>query len=140
MIRKALEKDIDAINKLGSQLNSDFLATYNINNYIHNDKYIILVNEDDIINGLLIVFNNIDYYELEIIVVDENLRHIGIGQNMMNYFIKNYCNEKKRILLEVNSNNEIAINFYKKNNFKIINTRKNYYKDGNALVMEVLVP
>ena len=87
MIRQSLEKDIDAINKLGSQLNSDFLATYNINNYIHNDKYIILVNEDDIINGLLIVFNNIDYYELEIIVVDENLRHIGIGQNMMNYFI-----------------------------------------------------
>ena len=55
---------------------------------------------------------------------------------MLNYFFDNYLNQGDRIILEVASNNEPAINLYKKCGFKIINIRKKYYKNIDALVME----
>jgi ribosomal-protein-alanine N-acetyltransferase len=42
----------------------------------------------------------------------------------------------KHIMLEVNENNKPAINFYKKNGFKIISVRKDYYgSNQNAIIM-----
>ena len=41
-----------------------------------------------------------------------------------------------KITLEVNENNKIAINFYKKNNFYEINCRRNYYGDDSAIIMK----
>ena len=80
MIRKANKNDIKSINELGILLNSNFVNTYNIENYINNPNYIILVNEIEFITGLLIIYNNIDYYELEIIVVDEKCRKKELRQ------------------------------------------------------------
>jgi len=52
MIRKASEKDIVEIIKLGSILNTNFSKTYDISQYLKDEKYIILLHEDDVINGL----------------------------------------------------------------------------------------
>lgn len=136
MIRKACNLDIDQINKLGKLLYNNFSTTYNIKDYLNNDKYIILVNEEDIINGVLIIFKNIDYYELEIIVVDLNKRKKGIGTNLLTYFINNFCHKNDIIFLEVSEKNNIAIQLYKKIDFKIINERKKYYQDANAIIMK----
>jgi [ribosomal protein S18]-alanine N-acetyltransferase len=43
---------------------------------------------------------------------------------------KNKINNFK-LLLELNVNNKDAFNFYKKLGFKVINTRKNYYSNGD---------
>ena len=49
---------------------------------------------------------------------------------------ENRTKEEKSILLEVNENNFSAIKLYRKNNFKEISVRKNYYGTGqNALIM-----
>lgn len=40
------------------------------------------------------------------------------------------------IFLEVNENNTAAREFYKKNGFAELNRRKNYYPDGDAVVMK----
>ncbi len=137
MIRKATKNDIKSINKLGILVNSNFINTYNIEDYFNNPSYIILVNEDELINGLLIIYNNIDYYELEIIVVSKEDRKKGIASKMLNYFLDNYDN--KDFLLEVDVNNKDAINLYIKFGFCVINTRKKYYNGNDAYVMKRVV-
>lgn len=138
MIRFAEVNEIEDINRLGVVFESNFLKTYHIKDYLNNPNYIILVNKDEIINGLLIVYKNIDYYELEAIVVDPDYRKRGIGNSLINFFVDNYVNSED-ILLEVAVNNINAINLYKKNGFEIINIRKKYYKDIDAYVMKRVV-
>lgn len=138
MIRFAEVNEIEDINRLGVIFESNFLKTYHIKDYLNNPNYIILVNKDEIINGLLIVYKNIDYYELEAIVVDPDYRKRGIGNSLINFFVDNYVNLED-IFLEVAVNNINAINLYKKNGFEIINIRKKYYRDIDAYVMKRVV-
>lgn len=136
MIRNATLKDIYKINNIGKTLLPNFLVTYNMNDYINNDKYIVLVNEDDDVNGFLIILNNIDCYELEVIVV--NNKNCGIGSSLINYFLDKF--NKKDIILEVSELNKEAINFYKKFDFEIMSVRKNYYSDNSdAYIMKRVV-
>ena len=139
MICKAVEADIKTINELGKLLYNNFENTYKINEYLLNENYIILVNKDTNINGFLIVYKNIDYYELETIVTKKEYRKQGIATNLMNYFIKNYCKKNDTILLEVSCENENAINLYKKFEFEIINIRKKYYENIDAYIMKKVV-
>ena len=44
MIRFATKNDISGIIHLATNLNDNFKSTYDIENYVDNDKYIVLVN------------------------------------------------------------------------------------------------
>lgn len=136
MIRNADFKDIEIINHLGGYLNDNFSNTYNVEKYINNDNYIFLVNEDENVNAFLLILKNFDTYEIEALAVSKDERRKGIGFKLLNYFINDYLDNGDRILLEVASNNEPAIKLYKKCDFKIINIRKKYYKNIDALIME----
>ena len=57
----------------------------------------------------------------------------GYGDKLLKYILDNYKN--RNYFLEVNVNNERAINLYKKNGFEILTIRKHYYKDEDAYVM-----
>ena len=87
------------------------------------------------INGYLYAINLYENVDLLSICVDEHNRCKHIGINLVKYLIDNYCYQKT-ITLEVSSKNEVAINFYKKLGFKIINIRKNYYHDSDAFIMK----
>lgn len=139
MIRNATEKDIEDIYKLGILLNQNFSNTYNINDYLKNHNYIILVNGYDRINAFLIVYKNLDFFELEAIAVDSNIRRQGIASSLISYFIKHYTNDKDIILLEVAVNNIGAVNLYKNFDFKVINTREKYYNNIDAYVMKKVI-
>ena len=139
MIRIAKENDINILNKLGLLLNDNFIKTYNLNNYIKNNNYIILLNEEDNINAMIIIYKNIDYYELETIVVSPQHRNKKIATNLINYFINNYTNKDDVILLEVAAGNDNAIKLYKKFDFEIINIRKKYYGSVDAYVMKKVI-
>ena len=139
MIRTAKEKDIIELNKLGILLNDNFTKTYNLDNYINDENYIILLNEEQIINAMMIVYKNIDYYELETIVVNPQYRNKKIATKLLEYFI-NYCTKKEDIiLLEVAVNNDNAIRLYEKFNFEIINNRRKYYGNVDAYVMKKVI-
>lgn len=139
MIRKATEKDIVEIIKLGSILNTNFSKTYDISQYLKDEKYIILFNEDDGINAFIIVYKNIDYFELEAIVVNINFRKKGIASRLINFFEEKYTKKGDSILLEVAVNNEAAVSLYKKIGFEIINIRKKYYDQIDAYVMKKVI-
>ena len=139
MIRNATKKDVENINSLGDNLFSNFRQTYNIDEYLDNENYILLVNVEKIINAFLIIYKNIDFYELEAIIVREDFRGKHIASNLLNYFIDNYLKRGDKILLEVDTSNEKAIKLYKKFDFRIINIRKHYYNKNDAYVMEKVI-
>lgn len=138
MIRLAELKDINEINKIGLSFKSNFANTYNIADYLNNNNYIILVNEDEVVNGFIIVYKNIDYYELLMIVVDKSFRNRHIGNNLLSFILDNYV-KNNDILLEVDTSNSNAINLYKKFGFETINIRKKYYINNDAYVMKRVV-
>ena len=77
------------------------------------------------------MYENIDIVN---IVVDKDYRRKGIGNSLLKYII-NLFDDVTGIMLEVNEHNESAINLYSVNNFKVINRRKKYYGNDDALIM-----
>ena len=129
MIREYNLEDINRINELLSELN------YSISDFDIDNKFIkICVYEvNKIVLGVVIFRVLYDQIEIDYIVVDKKYRRNKIGEKLINYIFNNY--KDKSITLEVNCNNEIAIEFYKKMSFKIVSVRKNYYKNEDAYLM-----
>lgn len=63
-------------------------------------------------------------------MIDKNNRNNGYAQLLLEQLLSEYKNKTKYIRLEVSSNNTAAISFYRKNKFKELRIRKNYYKNG----------
>lgn len=139
MISKAVKEDINSIIELGKSLYANFDKTYIINEYVDNENYIILVNKEEILNGFLLIYKNIDCYELEVIVVSNDYRNKGIATNLINYFLDKYCKKDEVIFLEVSCENTNAINLYKKFDFEVINIRKKYYGNIDAYIMKKVI-
>ena len=66
-----------------------------------------------------------DYCYVHRIVVKNDFKRKGLGEEMIKYIEKQL--RQKKIALKVNVNNIFAINFYFKMNFKIISIEKEYY-------------
>ena len=108
-IKDILEVDFDEFwnyETLKEELESNF------------SKYFIAKQNDNIVGfaGLKIILDEADLMN---IVTKKCCRHEGIASNIMDKLIE-YCKQEKIkcINLEVNIQNSIAINFYKKYNFK----------------------
>ena len=72
------------------------------------------------------------------IVVKKDFRNQGIGSLLLKELINlSKSLNVKNLFLEVNERNTPAILLYNKFGFKKISTRKNYYKDNNAIVMKL---
>ena len=98
-------------------------------------KYSFL--EDNITKGFILVEETIDVINIVDVLTFEEYRRLGISESLFKYIIDNYKDKKDKIMLEVRKSNIPAINLYKKMGFNIIHERKNYYKDDDALIMEV---
>ena len=140
MIRKLAINDVDYIEQIFNLekeifKNSAFNKSY-IETLIKGDNsfiYIYLI--EDKICGYLIVLDSIDVYEILAIATIEEYRNKGIAQKLLDKI------KTKDIFLEVRESNQVAINFYKKNKFKEISVRKNYYSEPteNAIIMKLEV-
>ena len=140
MIKKLTSDDIDYIEQIFNLekeifKNSAFSKSY-LNTLIKGDNsfvYVYLI--DSKVCGYLIVLDSIDVYEILAIATIEEYRNKGIAQKLLDKI------KTKNIFLEVRESNQIAINFYKKNNFKEISIRKNYYSKPteNAIIMKLEV-
>lgn len=104
----------------------DFDAFYKNSRYNIYEEYF-----ENIFAGYLITYDNVDSLDIFEIAVDKNFRKNGLASKLLNRI-----NDERKILLEVSEKNKVAINLYKKNGFKMISRRKNYYLDGSdAIVM-----
>ena len=140
MIKKLTSNDINYIEQIfnlekeifiNSAFNKSYMETLikAVNSFIY--TYII----DDKVCGYLMVLDSIDVYEILAIATIEKYRNKGIAQELLDKI------KTKDIFLEVRESNQVAINFYKKNKFKEISVRKNYYSEPteNAIIMKLEV-
>ena len=135
MIRECNIDDIASINKLGILANENFTNVYNIREILDKDyEFIYVYEEDNNLLGFIQIEKHFEVLDLINIAVSEDTRRKGIASKLIQYIIDNV--EHERFLLEVNSNNTSAIKLYQKFNFKEINIRKNYYSNGDAIIME----
>ena len=140
MIKKLTSDDVDYIEQIfnlekeifkNSAFNKSYMETLikGDNSFIY--TYII----DNKVCGYLMVLDSIDIYEILAIATIEKYRNKGIAQELLDKI------KTKDIFLEVRESNQVAINFYKKNKFKEISVRKNYYSEPNenAIIMKLEV-
>lgn len=131
--------DTNLANKLNVFIKNINLSCDDIFNEYKTDPYI---------NYLLYILNNeivgfvsfdIIYDRIEIIniFVDKLFRKQKIGYKLLNKVIEEGIKlNVKNITLEVDETNNPAISLYEKVGFRIVSTRKNYYKNNNGYLME----
>lgn len=118
---------IEEANKLLSKFN------YKISvDSFDNAFFKCLIYYDEVIKGIIVYDLLYDRIEIEYIIVQDEYRKQGIGSKLLNEVEKISV---KNITLEVRESNIAAINFYKKNGFKISTIRKNYYGNENGYLM-----
>ena len=133
MISKLTKEEVQEVIQLGTMLNPNFSKLFHIKNLNPNET-IYIYKENNINKGFIHIQNGIDIIDLLNIIVKPKYQNQGIGSVLLKYIIDN--KQDKKIMLEVRSKNINAIKLYQKYDFKIINIRKNYYKDDDAIIME----
>ena len=140
MIKKLTSNDINYIDQIFNLEKEIFKNSAFNKGYIEtlikgNNTFIYVYLVDKKVCGYLMVLDSIDVYEILAIATVEEYRNKGIAQELLDKI------KIKDIFLEVRESNQVAINFYKKNKFKEISVRKNYYSEPNenAIIMKLEV-
>lgn len=133
MISKLTKEEVQEVIQLGTMLNPNFSKLFHIENLNPNET-IYIYKENNINKGFIHIQTGLDIIDLLNIIVKPEFQNQGIGSILLKYIIDN--KQDKKIMLEVRSKNINAIKLYQKYDFKIINIRKNYYKDDDAIIME----
>ena len=140
MIKKLTSNDINYIEQIFNLekeifKNSAFNRTYLDSLIKADNSFIYVYTISEKVCGYLMVLDSIDVYEILAIATIEEYRNKGIAQELLDKI------KTKDIFLEVRESNQVAINFYKKNKFKEISVRKNYYSEPNenAIIMKLEV-
>lgn len=103
---------------------------FHIKNPFNVYSKVIVYKQDNDIKGILVYDEIYDRIEIDYILVLEEYRKKGIGTELLKYF-----NNNQNISLEVRKSNIVAIEFYKKNGFRVVAKREKYYNDEDALLM-----
>lgn len=114
---------------------NDYTYLNTLSNYIITDNAfnkVLIYQEKDIIMGFIDYSIMYERAEINYIFVKEEYRGKHIASMLMEEFFKEKFNE---VTLEVNINNDNAINLYKKFGFEEISRRIGYYNGIDALLM-----
>lgn len=141
LISKMTKEDLNSIANI---LQSDFDDFWNYNillNELNSSNSIYLVAK---INNEIIGFAGItlilDEAEINNIVIKKDSRKKGYSKILLQNLIDlSKTQNIKKINLEVNIENIIAINLYHSFNFKDVGLRKGYYKGTDAILMSLFI-
>ncbi len=138
MIREALVLDIPRINELGNLLEDNFSKVYSLGEMLSDGITKVYVYEvDDNIVGFIIATDLIETCDILGIIVDPLYRRKKIASNLLDYLITELDENLKMITLEVRCNNKEALGLYDKFGFRVVNTRKKYYSNGDDAYLMV---
>ncbi len=135
-----LPMTIEDLENMKDSLSTDFDDFWDYNTFKDDftsplSKYFVAKGQDAIMGwiGIKIV---LEEAELMNVVVQKKYRNQKIGSYLLDHIIQ-FCkiNKLKIINLEVNVKNTIAIDLYKKYNFKQIGLRKNYYHGTDDAIL-----
>ena len=129
-------KDYDNIIKIHNLYFDNKWQPNDIENMNRTENYgFIVIKKDNEIAAYLISYDTLDSIDLFEIAVDSSCQGQGMGTMLLKALFERNCN--RDIFLEVSEDNEKALLLYKKNNFKEISIRKNYYKDNKSAIIMV---
>lgn len=134
MVNNYSKEEIAQINTLGTKLNPNFEKLFHIEKLPESEN-ILTIKEKNKLIGFIHYSRIYECLEIQNIIVDKMWRNKGYASALLDNLIQNNKDAKK-ILLEVNENNEEAIKFYQKHKFVEINRRPKYYQNGDAIIME----
>lgn len=135
MIREMSLNDLNEINGIGNQIKDNFVKNYSLEEYKNIEWLKVYVYEESFkVLGFIVIAKNYVNIDIYAIAVESNYKKKGIGSKLLEFIIDN--EDYETITLEVRSKNIAAINLYTKYNFETINTRKKYYDNDDALVMQ----
>lgn len=135
MIRTYKLSDLKTIDYIGNQIKPNFVNEYDIDKIeLYDWLNLLIYEENEKVVGFIEFANNVGNIDIYTIAVDENFKRQGIATQLIDYVKRNY--DYETITLEVRSKNDAAIKMYQKNGFEVINTRKKYYENDDAYVMQ----
>ncbi len=135
MIREMSLNDLNEINGIGNQIKDNFVKNYNLEEYQNIEWLKAYVYEESFkVLGFIVIAKNYENIDIYAIAIENDSKKKGIGSKLLEFIINN--EDYETITLEVRSKNIAAINLYTKYNFETINTRKKYYDNDDALVMQ----
>ncbi len=136
MIGKIDIKDKERFLYLGKLISDKFDKLYNLD-IINKDKNNMLIGYyiDNILIGFIHILIAVDSIDVINIVVDSEYRRKGVASKLIEYVYNKY-GDRYNYYLEVRESNKAAIALYEKNGFKIVNVRKKYYDNEDALMMK----
>ena len=142
-IRPFQATDMFAIIKIASEtLTEQYVPS--LFNYFYEtfpQGFIIAEQHHKIIGFIIGIKITNDAARIIMLSVKQDYQQQQIGTKLLNKLIKTLENEKiKQINLEVRTDNKKAIKFYLKHGFKIIDTIKQFYQNGeNAFIMKRVI-
>ena len=99
-------------------------------------RTLLIAERDQQIIGYIAWQHIQDEIELHLIATAPSHRQQGIASQLMQQLIATAQQHHARIILEVRASNHIAQTLYRKHQFTPIATRKNYYGNEDAIIME----
>ena len=136
MIKELTIEDKELFNKLGLEINKKFVSLFPLEKILESDnEYIYGYYKDNTLIGFIHISKSYETIDIINIIVKEEERHNKIATKLLDYIVDKY-KDINNIILEVRSNNKIAISFYLNNNFKHIHTREKYYDNDDAYIMK----
>lgn len=136
MIKNVSLDDLEYFNKLGLQVNDNFINLFNLEDIILSEyEYLFGYYLDNKLVGFIHLTKSFEIVDIINVVVDINYRRKGIANELIKYCM-NYFADVVSFMLEVNVNNVSAISLYEKNNFKVIHKREKYYGNDDAFIMK----
>ena len=102
-----------------------------------NYKSKIIYKINDSIVGFINIQDTIDIIDILDVFVESDYRRQGIASKLFLFLLDLYKNRNVKYMLEVRDDNSAAIKLYRKLGFVDISVRKKYYKDVDAIIMEL---
>jgi len=141
IIRNMTSDDIIAIAVIEKALfDSPWTDTMFDSELSRNDSFMLAVAEEERIVAYLVIRKGHDDAEIFRIAVIPEFRRTGIARTLLDRG-KEWCvsNSVKKILLEVDEINRVAIDLYTSYGFIVGGRRKNYYGTHDAILMHKIL-
>jgi ribosomal-protein-alanine N-acetyltransferase len=138
-IRKAVYSDIEKIGEIESGGNGLWNTMQFLEELKLSFSTIMVLEEKGEVAGFVVCWRVADHVQLNNIGIKRELQRQGLGTLLLRHIMDNVFPKGSpavKIILEVSSSNMAAFQFYRKNGFVETGRRKNYYKDGDAILME----
>ena len=140
-IEKVLLKDLEIIEEIGMKSLPIYYGSKHLHIIFNNPNYLLhkFLYNSSIIGFIICKYTETDNIHIMSISILDTYRQHGYGSKLINY-LKGF---NTSLTLNVQEINTSAIKFYKKNGFKIIEQKKNYYDtldESDALYMKFGLP